>query len=157
MASDPFSGLKFVIRFSFLAAKIAIACVLAACSTSPVGKSTIIGHWVATPQNHLIIKEPAVAGCEFIFKADGSFTSSKFLDYLINTPDNASGKIHAGSGKWSIMQKNGSNIVDLIFTDIDNCSANTETTSLIISDWGGHPLFFWLGEEGGDRFEFERK
>jgi len=137
--------------------KVILICVIVsflhACTNSSAPtKQEIIGTWISEQ------------GAVLKFEADGSFIGENLPPEIINE---TSLENFDASGKWSIEASRKSWDqqpwhVSLSFTDTptDYISA----TSLIISGsnlmenappWRN--LFFWVDEEGGERYEFKKK
>ncbi|MFZ6010330.1 MAG: hypothetical protein ACOYXT_08265 [Bacteroidota bacterium] len=112
----------------------------------------IIGTWVSAD------------GATLEFKADGSFIGKNLPSKIVNDPG---GNNFDTSGKWSIDASRKAWDqqpwhVSLSFTNTP--TGYISATSLIISGsnfmenappWQN--LFFWVDEEGGERYEFKKK
>lgn len=127
-----------------------IGLFLAGCQ-KPVGVSDFQGKWLPKKAS----RQKWIKGtnsCQIVINADGSMEAT-VPDYFLNAPDKSSGKVMSGTGQWSIEQDR----LKLHFAYVDGERIN----------WGGQPLqvqrrdktfdlFFYVGEEGGERFVFER-
>jgi len=138
------------LRITFMIGASIISLFLAGCQ-KPVVLSDIQGKWVPTKAS----QQKWIKGknsCQIVLNADGTMVAA-VPDYFLNAPDKSSGKVMSGTGQWSIEQDR----IKLRFAYVDGERIN----------WGGQPLqvqhrdntfdlFFYVGEEGGERFAFER-
>jgi hypothetical protein len=131
------------------------ALLCSSCSGRQTTKSEMEGTWIPNASSQALIKT-AGAKCQIVLLTDGTFSAS-VPDFLLKTSDQASGRIMVGTGRWSFLQT-GEGEVKLNFTDVDGQRINWGAQVLQVRTAGnGLQLFFWIGEEGGKRFAFERQ
>jgi|GEM_PF-4638957 len=138
------------LRITFMIGASIIGLFLVGCQR-PVGPSEFPGKWVPTK----VSQQKWIKGtnsCQLILNGDGTMAAA-VPDYLLTAPDKSSGKVMSGTGRWAIQQDQ----LKLNFVYVDGARIN----------WGGQPLqvqrrdktfelFFYVGEEGGERFVFQR-
>lgn len=128
------------------------------CSGRQPTTADVIGRWVADSASMRFIKSAnPIPRCEITFSADGTFITPGVPDFLCVTPDRASGRLISGKGRWSLVRDQGSFVVQLDFREMNGKSVQFQTLSLIAEARKSQcTLFCWVGEEGGDRFDFHR-
>ncbi len=137
---------------------IAISVLLpSACSGRPPTAAEVTGHWIADPASIRFLK-PVATGvkCEITFNVDGTFVTPGLPDYLVMTSDRAVGGLVSGRGRWSVIEDQGHFSVQLNFNEMDGKLVQFQTLSLVINiNATNAKLFCWVGEPGGNRFEFQ--
>jgi hypothetical protein len=134
-----------------------IALFLCSCSGRQVTNADMQGTWVPekASQRWIIAAEDRPK-CQITLRGDGTF-SATVPDYLMKTSDKCSGRVMVGKGQWSLSTKVFQTEVKLNFSQVDEQRINWAATPLKIESKGnGHELYFYVGEEGGARFVFER-
>ena len=96
---------------------------------------------------------------QLVLGADGTFTAS-VPDYMMKTFDKASGQVVSGKGQWSLEPTRALAPlgIELTFSEVDGERRNTTISHTLQAEREkqGIELFFYVGEEGGNRFVFER-
>lgn len=134
-----------------------IALFLCSCSGRQVTNADMQGNWVPdkASQRWIVAAEDR-PNCQIALRADGTF-SATVPDYLMKTSDKCSGRVMVGKGQWLLSTKLFQTEVKLNFSEVDGQRINWAATPLKVESKGKeHVLFFYVGEEGGDRFVFER-
>ena len=133
-----------------------LAVVWAACGVfllgcqKPVSISDVQGTWVPDQASSRVVK--STNACRVVIQPDGGFTAV-VPDYLMVTFDKASGRAMAGSGHWVFEE----GAVKLNFNEVDGERINWGSRLLQPrGSTSGAQLYFYLGEEGGERFVFHR-
>ena len=134
-----------------------IPLLLAGCE-KPVAGSDVQGGWVAEKASQQKWVK-GTNGCHIAFRADGTFTAS-VPDYMMMTFDKASGQVISGKGQWSLDPPRALAPVgvSLNFTEVDGRRKSWSVSNTLKAARGkqGAQLFFYVREEGGERFVFER-
>ena len=138
-------------------ASITVALLIPSCSGHQTTNSDMQGTWVPEKTSQKWIKAQGGSGkCQIALELDGTF-SATVPDYLMRTSDQCSGQNMAGRGRWSLSTKLLQTEVKLSFTEVDGKKIYWGATPLKVQTNGkSFVLFFYVGEEGGDRFIFER-
>lgn len=121
-----------------------------------VTTSELVGTWIPQAASQKWLATTNV--CQIVFQSNGAFTAS-VPDRMLGTSDQAVGKVVSGHGRWVVERKSklelGNDIIKLIFDDFDGKQVNYTSERLRIQ--GGKDraqLFFYVAEEGGQRFVF---
>jgi hypothetical protein len=115
-----------------------------------VSRSDLPGAWVPQKSSRKWLK--TTNSCQIVFQADGTFIAS-VPDYMMGTYDQDSGLTLSGKGQW-VIESDG---VKLHFDEVNGKHVNWEAEPLQTQeDKDKVELFFYVKEEGGDRFVFER-
>jgi hypothetical protein len=97
--------------------------------------------------------------CTIVLRADGNFVAS-VPDYMMATSDLGKGQVVSGKGPWVVEPHNplAPLGIQLTFNQVNGETRNTTISHTLKAEGGkqGIELFFYVGEEGGDRFVFER-
>jgi hypothetical protein len=123
-----------------------------------VTNADLPGTWVAkTASQQKWIK--GTNSCQIVLRADGTVTAS-VPDYLMKTFDQASGQVVSAKGQWSLESPRAlaPSEIKLSFSEVDGEHINYAIPNRLQAERekGGVELFFYVGEEGGERFVFER-
>lgn len=124
--------------------------LLQACSGTMPTKNEIIGKWKAED------------GATFTFHEDGTFMTKDLSGGKMFKSNRYQGKKYSESGVWSIEQSQGRWVIELSFKSSASL-AGGYATQLLVSGSGileNDPpwnLFVWVGEAGGERYEFEKQ
>jgi len=139
-----------------------VAFLAASCASDKIREADLIGTWIPSQESRKWIKsEVDIPKCQLVLRPDGTF-SGAVSDYMMESSDKASGKLMIGKGNWSLFQDPGrrpNNWIGakLVFTEVDGQSAYWTADELLVWRKGNsHVLFFWVGEEGGERFVLEK-
>ncbi len=128
---------------------IVVGFLLLGCQ-KPMTTADVQGTWVPDGASAQIVKQSA--GCQIKIQADGAF-SATVPDCLVVTSDKAAGKTIGGNGRWSIQD----GALKLAFREVDGQRTNWGATPLKHGGNGrSSVLWFYIGEEGGQRFVFRR-
>ena len=124
----------------------------------PVAMSDLAGTW--TPQAASRKWLTTANDCRLVLQSNGVFNASA-PDRLLRTSDQAAGKIISGQGAWTLERKSklelDYDVVILHFNIIDGKEANYLCNTLKVQgSKDDTTLFFYVEEEGGSRFVFER-
>jgi hypothetical protein len=122
----------------------------------PATNTEVQGIWVPDKSSLALVKGTNI--CEIVLRADGSFAAS-VPDYLLKTFDQCSGQVMSGKGGWSLdpPRAMAPRQIKLEFTDVDGERINWSSNRLQAEGTKDRVrLFFYIGEEGGKRFVFER-
>lgn len=133
-----------------------IVFLIFSCSNRQMTTADIQGDWIPDKdsQQWITAKEDR-SKCKIALKIDGTF-SATVPDYLMKTSDKCSGRIMVGNGRWSLSSKLLQTEVKLDFSEVDGQRINWSATPLKVWSKGkGYKLFFYVGEEGGNRFVFK--
>jgi hypothetical protein len=119
--------------------------------------SDVQGAWVAKKAS----QQKWIKGtnsCQIVLQADGTFTAS-VPDYMMVTFDKASGQVMSGKGQWTLQPPKALAPIgiNLTFSEVNGERKNWSSNTLQ-AERGKQAveLFFYVGEEGGERFVFER-
>jgi len=122
----------------------------------PVTAADLAGTWI--PQLGSRKWLATTNDCRIVLQSNGVVTAS-VPDRMLSTSDQAVGKIISGHGKWVVERKSkvelDNDVIILNFDDLDGKQVNYTSTRLRIQ--GGKDnvqLFFYVEEEGGQRFVF---
>jgi hypothetical protein len=133
-----------------------IGLFLSSCQ-KPMAVSDVQGAWVAkqaSQQNWI----KGTNRCQMVLQSDGTFTAS-VPDYLMMTFDKASGKVISGKGQWNLESPRALAPCEIKFnfSEVDGKQVHWGSKDLQTERGNqGVELFFYIGEEGGLRFVFER-
>ena len=126
---------------------------LTSCEKPPTS-ANLHGTWVPDKASHSFLK--VTNDCHILLLQTGDTFTAAVPDYLMKTPDHCSGQVMVGKGTWGISTKLLQTKMKLEFTEVDGQKVNWGSRSLIVEKKNGRVvMFFWPGEEGGDRFVFE--
>ncbi len=121
----------------------------------------IVGEWIAAPDSPKEIKDGSLTvkikdPPRLIFSEDGSFKFENMPQALLfgTFPDMVN--IISGRGTWTIGKYQGSKVVSMKIKQINGNTTNSESFVLVSKLWSKITLYYWIGEEGGPRFEFIR-
>lgn len=125
--------------------------MLHACEDKKLTKSDVFGKWENT------------GGAELFFSEDGKFTAKSLPAELILIPKEHYLNVKFdGSGQWELKKDKSFWAINLDFKEVSNSKCSSAFTLLIAGEKGileNQPpwyLFFWEGEEGGERYKFFR-
>ncbi|MCI0541212.1 MAG: hypothetical protein L0Z50_38920 [Verrucomicrobiales bacterium] len=145
------------LRIMLMLSASIIALLLAGCEKPMVG-SDVQGGWVAEKAS----QQKWIKGtnrCHITLRADGTFIAS-VPDYMMTTSDKASGQVISGKGQWNLEPPKALAPVGigLSFSEVDGKRKNWSVSNTLKAARGkqGSHLFFYVREEGGERFVFER-
>jgi len=147
--------MKFRIMFTLGASLIGF--FLPGCR-KPVAVSDVQGAWLAKKASQQKWTN-GTNSCQMLLRADGTFTAS-VPDHMMVTFDKASGKIISGKGKWRLQPPKALAPIgiELTFSEVDGERRNSTISNTLQAERGkqGVELFFYVREEGGERFVFEQ-
>jgi hypothetical protein len=127
-----------------------------ACSGNQATRSEIQATWIPDGASGLLLRTN-VGRCQIVLLPDGTFNAS-VPDYLLKTSDQASGRLMAGTGGWTLLQSAGERQIKLTFTNVEGERISWGASPLEIRRVRGTlQLSFWIGEEGEKRFVFVRQ
>jgi hypothetical protein len=127
--------------------------LLAGCQ-KPASTNDLQGTWIPNKDSSKWVK--ATNTCEIILQTNGAFTAT-VPDYLMKTSDKCSGLVMSGKGQWLLTSKPLQTFIKLNFTEVDGQQIDWGAKELEFQKGDKNlELFFYVGEEGGDRFVFER-
>lgn len=144
------------LRIMFMAVASILGFFMAGCQ-KPVAATDVQGIWVAgkTSQQKWI---KGTNNCQIVLRADGTFSAS-VPDYMMMTSDKSSGKVMSGRGKWNLEPARALDPreIRLSFSEVDGERISWGSNRLEAERGRqGVELFLYVGEEGGERFVFER-
>jgi hypothetical protein len=116
----------------------------------PLAPADLTGTWMPQAASRKWLKGTNI--CQITLQSNGVFTAS-VPDRMLGTPDQAFGKIVPGRGHW-FLEADG---VRLNFDEVDGRPSTWSCQPLKMQ--GGKDniqLFFYVEEDGGKRFVFER-
>ena len=92
--------------------------------SKPITASELHGTWVPVSASRKLLR--AGASCSLTLAPNGTFAGS-VPDYLVVTPDRASGRPMTGKGRWAYPASDPDyrHYIELVFTDIDGQPANS--------------------------------
>jgi len=124
----------------------------------------IVGKWLPDEHSPRIIKnvflpKPILLAEQpsFVFGPDANFVMQNMPGTLVFGPGRERNRIISGNGKWSVGKYAGSEVVFLEFAKIDGKEITSATQIQISKGPQGVVLYFWIEEEGGERFEFVKQ
>ena len=131
-----------------------VGLMLSSCSDRQMTKADLQGTWVAEKSSqHWIKAEEDRTKCQIILRTDGTFAAT-VPDYLLSTPDECSGRIMVGKGRWALTSDMSDASLKLLFSEIEGNKCDWGATPLHII--ARNELVFWVDYEGGERFIFVR-
>lgn len=141
----------------FILIAICASILTYSCSMNKLSLKKLSGCWIPDKSSQKIIPlSEDGTKITLQLKADGRFTAT-VPDYLMKTSDQCSGKVISGKGTWSILSEFFKNEINLRFNEINGGKINWITNKIQVLTTGkDYELFFYIGEEGGDRFVFTR-
>ena len=142
-----------VVRFLWTCFSVGASIFFTGCQKH-VTTDDLQGTWIPNKDSLRWVKVTNI--CIIILQTNGTFTGS-VPDYLMKTSDQCSGQVMTGVGKWSLFTKPLQTFVKLNFTEVDGKQIFWGANELEVQTGSGRTeLFFYVGEEGGDRFVFVR-
>ena len=126
-------------------------------------REEIVGEWIPVPDTPKEIKVfyslPTVVikkQPRLIFKDDGTLIVENMPGLILANPFEHWVGIYSGKGTWRLGEYQGSYVVfmDIDFTKGYSKYPGVETQIEVSKFFNEVSLFFWIGEEGSDRFEF---
>jgi hypothetical protein len=145
------------LRIMLMLSASIIGLLLGGCQKRLVA-SDVQGAWIANKAS----RQKWIKGtnsCQIVLQADGTFTAS-VPDYMMVTLDKASGKLMSGRGLWSLGRRKALAPIgiNLTFSEVNGERKSWSISDTLQAERGKQAveLFFYVGEEGGERFVFER-
>jgi hypothetical protein len=140
------------VSFVFLASLFLTGC------EKPITNADLAGTWTANmASQQKWIKE--TNNCEITLRPDGTFSAS-VPDYITKTFDKASGTVVVGQGAWNLEAPKplAPMSVELEFNEVSGEHKKMTISHTLQAERNNKEigLFFYVGEEGGERFIFER-
>jgi len=129
---------------------------MSACSPAVNLNGALNGKWIPNEASvHWVASVTNTETCQITFNPDGTFLAT-VPDYLMKTSDQCSGHLMVGEGQWSVSSKFEETGVQLNFHHVDGERINWAAKLLNVKRQGdSYSLYFYIGEEGGDRFVFK--
>jgi hypothetical protein len=144
------------LRSIFLVCLTAMTAALSVGCGKAVATSDLAGTWIPQAASRKWLA--TTNDCRIVLQSNGVFTAS-VPDRMLGTSDQAVGKIISGHGNWVVERKSklelDNDVIILKFDDLDGKQVNYTSERLRIQ--GGKAnvqLFFYVEEEGGQRFVF---
>jgi hypothetical protein len=129
--------------------------LLSSCSGRRITNADIFGTWVPDQRSKALLK--STNQCQLVFQQDGTVRIPGVPDSFMKSPDQAAGALVSGRGRWSLAKKNGSDRIALVLSEVDGQKRTYQSSELTVELQNGQiVLFYYIGEEGGTRFVFER-
>jgi hypothetical protein len=147
------------LRSIFLVCLTAMTAALFVGCGKPVTASDLAGTWMPQAASRKWLA--TTNDCRIVLQSNGVFKASA-PDRLLKPSDQAAGKIISGQGTWTLEKKGklelDYDVVILHFNIIDGKEDNFLCNTLKVQgSKDDTKLFFYVEEEGGSRFAFERK
>ncbi|MEO6874716.1 MAG: hypothetical protein ABI222_07830 [Opitutaceae bacterium] len=131
-----------------------LALFFGACLAKDVTDRELIGAWASmSAMPHSLPKVPSGLS-SLRLSGDRTFSAENVPDTLIFTFDQAKGRGFSGTGRWSLIKESGDQFVQLQFNTIDQVAGNWGAKLFLGKSEGKYSLYFFIKEEGGDRFEW---
>ena len=114
------------------------------CSKAKLTPREVLGVW----------RNPSGANLEFF--ENGRFSAREIPASLLFGPSQ-SGQVVSEQGTWQLGKSSMGVTVNLQFDQVAEKTGGFEIPLLVSGTGESMELFFWKGEEGGERFAFGRK
>lgn len=120
------------------------AALLAGCITTAT-RDDIVGRWLASND-----------GAVLEFLDSGRFSAKSLPGYLLFGPGHEAERLD-GAGTWGLREGPMGTEVELGFDAIGDRHQGFGIPIKVAGRGASMRLFFWKGQEGGERFEFEKQ
>ena len=146
-------------KMMLVSAVVLVSCFVIGCAMPK--PEEIIGEWIAAPDSPKEIQDGSLTvkikdQPRLIFKEDGSCKFENMPEALLSGPFPDNTEIVSGTGTWTIGKYQGSKVVFLEIKQINGNKLTSASQVHISKWWGKITLYYWIGEEGGPRYEFIR-
>ena len=125
--------------------------ILSSCFGRIVTDDDVIGLWKPNKASEVLLK--SAIECKLVFRKDGTVAMESMPESFIKAPNRPTNARVSGSGRWSLVKKDGKYRIALTLSEIDGVTLTYQSSALLVEFMAEHiEMYYYPEEEGGDRF-----